>query len=481
MPQHWAAQMGIAATNGHLGEREAAARALRNLLKLRPDFGASARQSLEKWWEPGYVERLIEGLCKAGLELGGGAPAATPASGSDTARAAESQPGEGFWVAILPFKAAGANSELTAVAEGFSEEIASALSRFSYLRVLSHGSITRQARYVIEGSLRQAGSTLRLAVQLVDKTTGTHIWAETYNRLFQSDDIFAVQDELVLRIVSTVADQHGVLPHSIANAVRDKPYDQLSPYEAVLRVFSFHERMTPEEHAELRDLLERIVRIAPGESDCWAMLATVYSDEHMFGFKGPPDPLGRAAAAARRAVELAPSSALALQAVAQSLFYRKEFAAFRSVAERALLQNPADGALNAYLGMLIAFSGDWERGCAVVDRALRLNPHHPGWYWVPAAVNAYRKRDYQASVQASRTINMPGYIWGPFTSAASYGQLGEHDAARQALKELLEIRPDFVEVAGAEIGKWLDSELVEHLVEGLSKAGLAGHRDGGHQ
>ena len=194
----------------------------------------------------------------------------------------------------------------------------------------------------------------------------------------------------------------------------------------------------------------------------------------MFGFQGPSDPLGRAATAARRAVELAPSSALALQAVAQSLFYRKEFAAFRSVAERAILQNRADGALNAFLGMLIAFSGDWDRGRAVVDATLRLNPPNPGWYWVPAAVDAYRKRDYRASIEASRTINMSGYFWGPFTSAASHGQLGEPDAARKALRELLEIRPDFAEVARAEIGKWLDAELVEHFVEGLSKAGLTG-------
>src|ERR1039458_557110 len=390
-----------------------------------------------------------------------------PPTDSNAARA------EGFWVAVLPFKSQGSSAEIAALADGLSEEIVTGLSRFSYLRVIAGGSPSNHARYVIEGTLRQAGTNLRLAIQLVDKTTGTHIWAETYNRPFQSEDIFAVQDELVLRIVSTVADQHGVLPHSIASAIRGKSSDQLSPYETVLRVFSFHERMTPEEHAELRDVLERIVKIAPGESDCWAMLATLYSDEHMFGFQGPPDPLGRAAAAARRAVELAPSSALALQAVSQSLVFRKEFTASRPVAERALLQNRADGALKAFLGMLIAFSGEWDRGCALVDGALRLNPHHPGWYWVPAAVNAYRKRDYLASIEASLTINIPGYFWGPFISAASYGQLGEPDAARKALKELLEIRPDFAEVVRVEIGKWFDSDLVEHFVEGLSKAGLA--------
>src|ERR1019366_2123688 len=181
-----------------------------------------------------------------------------PPTDSNAARA------EGFWVAVLPFKSQGSSAEIAALADGLSEEIVTGLSRFSYLRVIAGGSPSNHARYVIEGTLRQAGTNLRLAIQLVDKTTGTHIWAETYNRPFQSEDIFAVQDELVLRIVATVADQHGVLPHSIASAIRGKSSDQLSPYETVLRVFSFHERMTPEEHAELRDVLERIVKIAPG-------------------------------------------------------------------------------------------------------------------------------------------------------------------------------------------------------------------------
>src|SRR5664279_1468797 len=402
---------------------------------------------------------------------------------SGTARA-----DEGFWVAVLPFKAQGVSPDLAALAEGLTEDIVTGMSRFSYLRVIARGSTLSYAnkaidlrvagkelgaRYVMEGALRQAGAKLRLAVQLVDTVTGAHLWAENYERAFSPESIFELQDDLVPRIVSTVADQHGVLPHSIASTIRGKSSDQLSPYETVLRVFSFHERMTPEEHAELRDLLERIVKIAPNESDCWASLANLYSDEHLYGFKGSPDPLGRAAAAARRAVELAPSSTLALLAVATPLFFSKEFAAFRPVAERALLQNRADGALNAFLGFLIACSGDWERGCALVDAALPLNPHHPGWYWLPAAVNAYRKRDYRASIEASRTINMPGVFWGPFASAAAYGQLGETDAARRALTELLEIRPDFAEVVRAEIGKWFDSDLVEHFVEGLSKAGLA--------
>src|SRR6185503_16807857 len=104
---------------------------------------------------------------------------------------------------------------------------------------------------------------LRLAVQLVDTATGAHLWAETFDRTFRSDDIFALQDELVPRIVSTVADQHGVLVHSMSAVIRKKGDAQLSPQEATLRVFGFHERMTADEHAKVRALLERAVEQAP--------------------------------------------------------------------------------------------------------------------------------------------------------------------------------------------------------------------------
>src|SRR4029077_21276470 len=108
----------------------------------------------------------------------------------------------GFWVAVLPFKYSGNNADLTALAEGLSEEIVTGLSRFSYLRVIARGSTAKYsseagdiraigkelgARYVMEGSLRQAGTKLRIAVQLVDASSGAHLWAETYERGFSPE------------------------------------------------------------------------------------------------------------------------------------------------------------------------------------------------------------------------------------------------------------------------------------------------------
>jgi TolB-like protein/tetratricopeptide (TPR) repeat protein len=403
-------------------------------------------------------------------------------AGSRAARAEE-----GFWVAVLPFGYRGADTELTALAEGLTEDIVTGLSRFSYLRVIARSSTLRYAqqavdvravgkelgaRYVMEGSLRQAGSTLRIAVQLVDASSGAHLWAETYDCTFRPEEIFALLDDVVPRIVSTVADTYGVLPRTMSEALRNRDPERLTPYEAVLRSFAHFPRLSAEEHAAARAGLERAVQQAPGYADGWAMLSMLVREEHTHAFNVRPDPIGRAFAAARRAVEAAPSNHLAYHALASAQFFRREFQAFRNSAERAITLNPMDGFTAAYLGFLIAYAGDWERGCALAAQARRLNPHHPGWYWFPSFFDAYRKSDYRSALDIALKINMPGFWRTNVALATAYGQLGEREAACNAVRELLALRPDFRVVAREELGKMLDPELVEHLVEGLRKAGL---------
>ena len=421
------------------------------------------------------------------------APAASSATRSESRPAVEADSGaaradEGFWVAVLPFKYRGTDAELADLAEGLSEEIVTGLSRFSYLRVIARSSTMRYAnqtadvravgkelgaRYVMEGALRQAGTVLRLAVQLVDASSGAHLWAETYNRPFRPEVIFELQDDLVPRIVSTVADTYGVLPHSISEMLRQKDLNQLSPYEAALRSFGYYERITPDEHAKVRDVLERAVDTAPEHADCWANLAMLYKDEHTHGFNVRPDPLGRALAAAHRAVEAAPANHLAYHALATALFFRRESVAFRNAAERTVALNAMDGGTIAFVGILMAYAGDWERGCALVERARQLNPNHPGWYWLPVFFNAYRKGDYNGALDAALRINMPGYFFASAALASVYGQLGEVDAARRAVEQLRALQPDFAAAARREYEKWFGpGELLEHVLDGLRKAGL---------
>jgi serine/threonine-protein kinase len=323
----------------------------------------------------------------------------------------------------------------------------------------------------MEGSVRQAGPTLRVTVQLVEATSGANLWAETYDRPFQPETIFALQDELVPRIVCTVAD--AVLPHSMSEALRHGAADTLTPYEAMLRGYGYYERVSPAEHAEVRTLLERAVRQAPGHAGCWALLSCLYVDEYRFGFNGEPDPLGRALAAARRAVEAAPSDHLAHLGLAMALFYSRDLAAFRTAAERTVALNPMAGGPLVLMGILTGLSGDWARGRALWERGLPLNPYHQGWVWMGPFFDAYRQGDYKGALDAALRVNIPNDFFSQAALLAAYGQLGDRDAARHALRQLVTVKPDIGAVAREQLGRWVcEPAVLEHLLDGLRKAGL---------
>ena len=484
MPNYFYAYAARAAALGQLGQREAAEKELRELLALRPDFATAARREYAKWYDSEWVEHMLDGLRKAGLEIPDDptkllSPAATT---SGAARA-----DEGFWVAVLPFKHGGNNADLAALAEGLTGDIVTGLSRFSYLRVIARGSTPKYssepgdpraigkelgARYVMEGSIRQTGTKLRLAVQLVDATSGAHLWAENYERTFRSDSVFELQDDLVPRIVSTVADMNGVLPRSMGEAVRSLAPDQMSPYEAVLRSFSYFERVTPEELAAARSGLEMAVRRAPGHADAWAMLALLCVQEYAQGFELQSDPLAKGATAARRAVETGPSNPLAHFGLAQALFFLKEFPGFRNAAERAVALNPMDGNSIAFLGELLTYAGEGKSGLALAARAKQLNPNHPGWYWYADFYDAYRGGDYHGALSVVLKANLPGH-WGMHAAiAAASAQIGERDAAAKSLRDLLKLRPGFAGEVRTEFAKWWEPEYVESFLDGLRKAGL---------
>jgi TolB-like protein len=428
------------------------------------------------------VFNLLE--CSSSLVLTGAGEGAALRSAADSGAARRE---EGFWVAVLPFKYSGAHADLAALADGLSEDIVTGLSRFSYLKVIARSSTSRYvnqaidvravgrelgARYMMEGNLRQAAGKLRLTVQLIDAVSGANLWAETYERSFSPDTLFDLQDDLVPRIVSTVADWYGILPHSMSEVVRIKPVDQLSPYEALLRAFSYFERVIPEEHALVRAVLERAVEQAPGHAAAWAMLSMVYGEEHRFGFNARPDCLDRALRAALRAADTAPSSHLSHFALAQAHYFRKEFEAFRNAAEGAIALNPRDGAMVEFIAHLLAFAGDWERGCELGERARDLNPHHPKWYWALPFLDAYRRGDYRSARAFIPKMLLPGNYFGAALSAALYGQVGDREEAAKALRDLVALRPDFAEIARDQFAKWYLPDLVEQLIDGLRKAGL---------
>ena len=133
----------------------------------------------------------------------------------------------------------------------------------------------------------------------------------------------------------------------------------------------------------MRACLERAVELDPDYADAWAVLANIYAQEHRFGYNPRPelyDSRERSFSAAYRAVEIEPRNPTAQLMLANALFDRRNLAGFRAAGERAITLNPNDPDLLAHYGMRLTFIGDWERGLALVTKAIALNPEHPQWY-----------------------------------------------------------------------------------------------------
>jgi TolB-like protein/class 3 adenylate cyclase len=397
--------------------------------------------------------------------------------------------GEELWVAVLPFKSSG-EAEMESFANGLGEEITTGLSRFRYLSVVTSASAARLkeetgdertlgaklgARYVLQGSIRKGGSSIRVTAQLVDVQTGTQLWAETYNRDLQASTIFDAQDDIAARIVATVADSYGVLVHSLREATKRKDDADFTPAEWQFQYFAYREQITPSNHAALRSRLERAAKSDNRPSDLWACLAQVYLDEYAFGFPGnDATSLDRALVAARRAVELDRANQFAMVALAQTHFFRQDLAAFGPAAERAMALNPLNTDALGILGLQIVHTGEFERGTAIVRRAMELNANHAGWMHFAPLWNHFHKGEYEQALECANRVDVPGLFWPYLVMASACGHLGRHAEAKAAVRDLLALDPEFAAHARANVGTWhFASGLMEPILEGLRKAGLS--------
>jgi TolB-like protein/Flp pilus assembly protein TadD len=375
----------------------------------------------------------------------------------------------GLWVAVLPFKYGGASADLAALADGISEEIGTGLSRFRYLSVVASASAARLkgvegdepalgaklgARYVLEGSIRGGGSAIRVSAQLVDAQTGAQLWSETFNRDLEASSVFEAQDDIAARIVATAADSYGVLVHAMRSAIRQKDDAHLTPLEWQFQYFAYREQITPSAHAELKSRLERAVERDDRQSDLWACLAQVFVDEYAFGFRSDATSLDRALAAARRGVELDRANQFALVALAQTHFFRQDLAAFGPAAERAMALNPLNTDAVGILGLQIVHTGEFERGAAIVRRAMELNPNHAGWMHFAPLWEHFHKGEYEQALERANRVDVPGLFWPYLVMASACGHLGRSAEAAAAVRDLLALDPEFAAHARSNVGTW---------------------------
>ncbi len=394
------------------------------------------------------------------------------------------------WLAVVPFRAQDDDPQLVDFVTGLTSDISTGLARFGHLLVISQDTtaaaagkttdargigVELGARYVVGGAVRQAGGILRISVQLTDTRDSTTVWSERFDRNLDAAGVFALQDEMTDLIVATIADVNGVVTRDLAAAIKDKPPEQMTPYEAVLQFSLNRASVSAADHLRSRIALERAVEFEPGNAVAWASLAHVYLEEYISVYNVRPNARERALAAAQRAVELDPTDSLAQNSLAMVQYFRQDLGAFRAARDRAVELNPRDTQSMAMLGILTGYAGDWDLSVEMTTTAMRLNPNHPGWYRFSTFFNAYRQGNYPAALDIALRINMPDYWGDGLARALAYGQLGDKAGTAAAVKDLLRVWPTF-EADYVELGlkNWIFAQptLVEHAIEGLEKAGL---------
>jgi len=392
-------------------------------------------------------------------------------------------------IAVLPFTNMSGDPGDEYFSNGLTEDIITALSRFSDLFVIARNStfqfkgesvdvrdVGRQlgARYVLEGSVRRSQDHLRVTVQLLDAADGKHLWSETYDRALTAADVFAVQDEITGRVAGSLGSSEAPLWKSQMQELRAKRTDSLEAYECTLLVPLFYESFSRAAHGEARDCLERAVKLAPDYSRAWSALAWMYIEEYKYSYNLRPEPLGRALAAAQRAIELDKRNQDGYYALAIINYLRQEdLDSFHALAEQAIELNPNNATVIADLGLWTAYSGDWERGMPLIRKATILNPLHPRWVYFAFVLDHYRNGLYREALTEALKINLPENPGVQTGLLAVYGQLGETEKAKDKLEEIRAKHPGVIDDPRAWfVKRRMPAELVESLMDGLRKAGL---------
>ncbi len=275
-------------------------------------------------------------------------------------------------------------------------------------------------------------------------------------------------------MIPPLPDQHYYFDWVDTASARGKPTTSLTVYECVLRSHVFLEILSTEAHAKNRACLEKAVELDPSYVEAWAWLASRYGEEYAFGFNTKPNAMERALETARRAVRLDGANQTARHILAWLLFIERDLELFRIEADLAISLNPNNSLTLADLGLEVAYSGDWEKGLAMVTKAMSLNPHHPGWYYLPFAFDHVRSGNYDAALVEASRVAMPDWHWNYMALGAIYGLLGRQDEAQEAVARLKAVYPGYAANAREDIDLFLygSPEVVDLLLEGLDKGGL---------
>jgi TolB-like protein/Tfp pilus assembly protein PilF len=439
----------------------------------------------------GDEQKLIRTVARKGIRFIG--EVRFPPGGDQAAAKAPPQPSpraalpsrERPAIAVLPFANMSGEAPQEYFSDGISEDIITALSKLRWFFVIARnstfiykgkavhvGQIAKElgVDYVVEGSVRKEGDRVRITAQLIDTATGSHVWADRYDR--QLADVFSVQDEITDAIVATIEPQLYAAENFRS---RRKPPENLDAWDLVMRALSHFWRVTQVDNRCAQDLLEQAIAVDPGYAQAQAVLTLNYTFGLHMGWEDAATVIPVAERAAHAAIRADQEDPWANLALACAQVYRGRFEDALASFENALRLNPNFSLAQAYYGLLLSWTGRWREGAEATRRAMRLSPRDPlsAIYYGIAAHIALMGGEYaEAIALARKSIRQRADFVGAWRVLTAAGSMaGEMDLAHDALRELRRLQPG-ISLAWIANNLPLRGEQRERFLEGLRRAGM---------
>jgi adenylate cyclase len=394
-------------------------------------------------------------------------------------------------IAVLPFANMSGDPEQEYFSDGITEDLITALSRIHWFFVTARNSSfsykgqspdIRQVaddlgvRYVLEGSVRKSRSRVRITVQLINGTSGNHVWAERYDR--ELEDVFELQDEITEKIVGAI--EPAITKAEIQRS-RSKRPDNLDAWDLCQRGWFHRYRYRQKDFAEARQFFECALEADPEFVSALAGLTEVLSYEIVFSFAEDPQvQVKQAIAYGRQGVAIDDEDPIAHLALGRAYAVGEQYENAISTFGKALQLNPFFAAAHAALGGVYIVMGRLEEGIDTTRKAIALSPQDIMMGAIVSRLaQAYlARKDYEKAAQYAEEAfrcPMPPQWPGKSYLVSALGHLGGEALARQALEELLQMRPGITL-------SWIRSQpfhiamgrgAVDDYLDGLRKAGLA--------
>lgn len=394
-------------------------------------------------------------------------------------------------IAVLAFENMSGDPEQDYFSDGITEDIITELSRFRDISVIARNSSFAfrdqsidiveigkklNVKYVLEGSIRKSGQRVRVTAQLIDATSGAHVWADRYDR--DLEDVFAVQDEVVRVIATTLI---GKLRHADHEHAKRKIPSSLAAYDCVVLGLDHFYKWTPHDNKKALELFKQAISIDPEYACAHAWLAQAYfreglnmwSDSHEESFSLLYEQ-------ADKAVALDENDSLAHTALGIANLFRSEHDLARSNFERALSLNPSNTDAMVHYARWEALTGNPDKGLERLKEALEYNPL-ANYQWFVGQIEYIAER-YDEAIQALKSLSSPNALVHAFL-AASFGQLENVPEAKKEVESFLGKAKALLNDLGAKEPKsWAEFVIARYpfkheddakrLRAGLEKAGI---------